>query len=113
MPFIEHDNIRFHYACTGLIGPLVAFQHGLGGEISQPQSILGSSTCLRTLSFDFRGHGQTMPLGPPERLTFSVFADDFKAILDVLRIDRLVIGGISMGAGVALNFALRYPDRVR
>ncbi|MBV8376045.1 MAG: alpha/beta fold hydrolase, partial [Verrucomicrobia bacterium] len=86
---------------------------GLGGDISQPLAILGSSTCLRTLAFDCRGHGQTEPLGPTELLTFSAFADDLHSILDALRIDRPVVGGISMGAGVALNFALRYPARVQ
>jgi pimeloyl-ACP methyl ester carboxylesterase len=113
MPFIESDGIRFHYALSGTAhGPLVAFQHGLGGDISQPHGILGDSVHLRVLSFDCRGHGRTEPLGPPERLTFSSFADDLRAVLDALRVDGLIVGGISMGAGVALNFALRHPARV-
>jgi pimeloyl-ACP methyl ester carboxylesterase len=114
MPFIESDGIRFHYALSGAArGPLVAFQHGLGGDVSQPHGILGDSADLRVLSFDCRGHGRTGPLGPLERLTFSSFADDLRAVLDALRVDgRLVVGGISMGAGVALNFALRNPARV-
>lgn len=62
---------------------------------------------------DCRGHGRTEPLGPPERLTFSTFADDLRGLLDALRVDGLIVGGISMGAGVALNFALRNPARVR
>jgi pimeloyl-ACP methyl ester carboxylesterase len=32
--------------------------------------------------------------------------------MDHLRIERAVVGGISMGAAVALNFALRYPQRL-
>src|SRR5262249_18073891 len=34
------------------------------------------------------------------------------AWLDLLDLARAVIGGISMGAGVALNVAVRYPERV-
>ncbi|MBW0000859.1 MAG: alpha/beta hydrolase [Verrucomicrobia bacterium] len=114
MPFIESNKIRFHYALGGAAhGPLVAFQHGLGGDISQPHGVLGESVRLRVLSFDCRGHGRTQPLGPPERLTFSSFADDLRTVLDALNVDGLTVGGISMGAGVALNFALRYPARVR
>ncbi len=41
------------------------------------------------------------------------FADDLLALMNHLEIDRAVVGGISMGAAVALNFTLRYPDRVR
>ena len=32
--------------------------------------------------------------------------------MDRLEIERAVVGGISMGAAVALNFALRYPERL-
>ncbi len=112
MPFVELRGIRFHYLLSGSKGPLVAFQHGLGGDVSQPQSILSESASLRTLSFDCRGHGRTEPMGPSEDLTFAVFADDLAAILDALGFERVIVGGISMGAGVALNFAIRYPSRV-
>jgi pimeloyl-ACP methyl ester carboxylesterase len=60
---------------------------------------------------DFRGHGKT-DLGPFEKLTFNQFADDIIALLDHLMIKSAIIGGISMGAGVALNLAIRYPERL-
>ena len=59
-----------------------------------------------------RGRRQRRTIGPREDLRFSVFADDLRAILDALGFHRVVVGGISMGSGVALNFALRYPARV-
>lgn len=113
MPFLESDGIRFHYVINGSRGPWVVFQHGLGGDVSQPQGILAGSAWLRTASFDCRGHGLTRPLGPLHRLTFSAFADDLRNLLDALGLDRVTVGGISMGAGVALNFALRHPERTR
>src|SRR5262249_57034897 len=67
---------------------------------------------IRLLCLDARGHGQTQPLGDPSALTFDVFADDLVALLDCLGIGQAIIGGISMGAGVALNIAVRYPERV-
>jgi pimeloyl-ACP methyl ester carboxylesterase len=112
MPFVESGGIRFHYVLSGSQGSLVAFQHGLGANVSQPQGILNSAG-LRVLSFDCRGHGLTEPLGPSEQIGFTAFADDLRAILDAVRADRVIVGGISMGAGVALNFALRNPGRVR
>jgi pimeloyl-ACP methyl ester carboxylesterase len=113
MPFVDCGSVRFHYALSGSRGPVVVFQHGLGGEVSQPQAIVGGSEVLRAFSFDCRGHGHTKPLGPLESLRFSAFADDLRTILDALHIDSVIVGGISMGAGVALNFALRYPSRVK
>jgi pimeloyl-ACP methyl ester carboxylesterase len=61
---------------------------------------------------DCRGHGGTRPLGPADNLSFSSFADDLAALMDHLQIQSAVVGGISMGAGVALNLALRYPEKV-
>ena len=46
------------------------------------------------------------------RISFAQFAEDLAALLDRLRIERAVVGGISMGAGVALAFGLSHPERV-
>ena len=45
-------------------------------------------------------------------LNFDQFADDAIAILDELGVEKADIGGLSMGSGVTLNMALRYPERV-
>jgi len=84
----------------------------LGGDVAQPDGLFEQLIPFRLLSFDFRGHGETRPLGEPEKISFATFADDLYAFLDALDLPQAVIGGISMGAAVALNFALRYPQRV-
>jgi surfactin synthase thioesterase subunit len=61
---------------------------------------------------DSRGHGETHPLGPVEDLNFKTFVDDLAAILAVFKTPFTSVGGNSMGAGVPMNFALRYPNRV-
>ncbi|MBI2941568.1 MAG: alpha/beta hydrolase [Chloroflexi bacterium] len=110
MPFIEHDGLQFHYRERGEGTPFV-FQHGLGGDVNQPFGLFTPPPGFRLLAFDCRGHGETRPLGDPDRIGLTSFADDLLALLDRLEIARAVVGGISMGAAVALNFALRFPDR--
>jgi pimeloyl-ACP methyl ester carboxylesterase len=61
-------------------------------------------------AFDFRAHGAT-PLGDPEKLRIDIFADDLVAFMNHLQVETAVLGGISMGAAVALSAALRYPER--
>ena len=68
---------------------------------------------IRFITFDFRAHGDTRPLGSVDKLRFASFADDLRSLIDHLGLNQIVVGGVSMGAGVALNFAIRYPDRVR
>lgn len=111
MPFFEHDGLRFHYLDTEAGAPFI-FQHGLGGDVNQPFGLFAPPPGTRLLAFDCRGHGETRPLGPEEKISLTSFSDDLLAFMDHLRLATAVVGGISMGAAVALHFALRYPHRV-
>lgn len=113
MPTFERGGLAFNYLDEGdPLGWSFVFQHGLGGDVSQPAGIFPPPSGVRLLSLDCRGHGRTRPLGPADKLSFSSFADDVAALMDHLGLQRAVVGGISMGAGVALNLASRYPHRV-
>jgi pimeloyl-ACP methyl ester carboxylesterase len=111
MPFFEHDGIRFHYRDQGAGVPFV-FQHGLGADADQTFELVRPPEGFRLLTFDCRGHGETRPVGPDEGISVVQFTEDLRAFLDFLQIDRAVVGGISMGAEIALNFALHFPQRV-
>jgi pimeloyl-ACP methyl ester carboxylesterase len=93
-------------------GPWLILLHGLGGDRSQVID-LAPPSASRVLALDFRAHGKTEPVGPPEALGFAVFASDLAAVMDRLGIESAVLAGVSMGAGVAARFAVDRPDRVR
>jgi pimeloyl-ACP methyl ester carboxylesterase len=112
MPFFQHDFLTFHYTDSGAGFPFI-FQHGLGGDVYQPAEVYQPQPGIRCLSLDCRGHGETRPLGDENLLCFDTFADDVIAMMDYLKLSQAVVGGISMGAGLSLNLALRYPQRVR
>ncbi len=111
MPMFRRDGIDFHYVDEGQGIPLVV-QHGLGGDISEPVLLFQPPEGFRLLCLDARGHGQTRPLGDPAGIGIAPMADDLLALMDHLEISRAIVGGISMGAAIALNLALRYPDRL-
>lgn len=91
----------------------VLLLHGLGGDCAQPWAFLGGGHGLRRIAPDLRAHGATSYIGPDDAFSFDGLADDVVALLDRLRVAGPVIAaGVSMGAGIALNLALRYPDRV-
>ncbi len=112
MPFFERDGLSVHYQDKGEGLPFV-FQHGLGGDLSQPFGLYTPPKGVRLIGYDARGHGQTRPLGDIHRVAIAPFADDLIALLDHLKIEKAVAGGISMGAAIALNAAVRYPRRLR
>ena len=111
MNILLRDGIGFYYRDEGHGLPFV-FQHGLGGDLNQPIGLYNPAAGVRLIAFDMRGHGETRPLGDVDKLTIATFADDLIALIDRLGIEQAVIGGISLGAAVAVNVALRYPDRV-
>jgi pimeloyl-ACP methyl ester carboxylesterase len=67
----------------------------------------------RVIALDNRGHGQSTKLYDPAEYATSRMADDVRALLDALKIDRADIMGYSMGARITALMALAHPQRVR
>jgi pimeloyl-ACP methyl ester carboxylesterase len=65
----------------------------------------------RVIAVEFQGHGHTGDIDRP--ITYEQLADDTAALVDHLDLERPDVYGYSLGAGVALQLALRHPDHVR
>ncbi len=89
----------------------VLFQHGLGGDAAQVAQTLGAPSDYRRITVECRGHGAST-LGSARPFSFAMFADDVLAAARDRGIDRLVVGGISMGAAIALHLAHHHAARV-
>lgn len=61
-------------------------------------------------SVDTRGHGKS-PRGTAP-FTVKQFAEDLKCFFDSQKIDKAIILGFSDGANIAMEFALKYQNRV-
>ncbi|MEM7736789.1 MAG: alpha/beta fold hydrolase [Deinococcota bacterium] len=116
MPFVQTDDVHIYYEHHGSNYlnqiPLV-FAYGLGGNTSMwwPQ-VAALSQHHPLILWDIRGHGQTS-LPQSGHYGLQVSADDLKCLLDHLDIKKAHVGGLSMGGGIAVTFALKYPERVR
>jgi pimeloyl-ACP methyl ester carboxylesterase len=96
---------------SGAGRPLVLL-HGLGADRSQVRTALPPPDGFQCVYPDLPGHGETpLQVGAGE-IGFDRFATLLRGVLDRLEIERAVIGGISMGAAIALRFALEAPERV-
>ncbi|MFK7983346.1 MAG: alpha/beta fold hydrolase [Saprospiraceae bacterium] len=99
-----------NYKISGEGFPFI-FQHGLGSNLAQAQSLLGGQKKVQLISMDCPGHGDTpLRLGNPP--SFDFYADEVIRLMTHLNIEKAIFGGISMGAGISTNIALRYPDKV-
>jgi pimeloyl-ACP methyl ester carboxylesterase len=110
VPDFEHEGVRLHYFDMGDGLPFV-FVHGLGGDSEQALGVHEPVAGTRLVGLDCRGHGRS-ELGPESGISTVSYADDVRALLDHLGVGRAVVGGVSMGAAVALRFALAHPERL-
>lgn len=112
MPLAKVNGIQLYYEVTGKGRPLV-FVHGFGcGIRSWDPQVAAFSRKHRIVTYDVRGHG--LSDAPAETAAYSqpTSIEDLRQLLDLLRIRRTALAGLSMGGNIALNFALKHPGRV-
>ncbi|WP_306258553.1 alpha/beta fold hydrolase [Pararhizobium sp. IMCC21322] len=113
MPVFIFEGLSVHYDVSGE-GPAVLFMHGLAAERGQAQQTLASENNNQLITLDMPGHGETHANagGPSSDLTgFEIYSRIALSLLNHLNIDRAILGGISMGSGIALHMALAQPKR--
>ncbi|MFT9147573.1 alpha/beta fold hydrolase [Acetobacter sp.] len=89
----------------------LVFLHGVGMQLEfwQPQLAYFSQNC-RCVAYDMLGHGDS-PL-PPAAPTLADYSAQFLDVVEHLGLGRVTFIGHSMGALIAIDAAIRYPDRV-
>jgi 3-oxoadipate enol-lactonase len=113
MPFVRADDLTVHYDLAGPAGaPVVLFANSLGTNfhVWDSQVAAFAQTC-RVLRYDMRGHGLTDDAAPAT-YTLDRLADDVRALLDGLAIERVSLVGLSIGGLVGQRFAAKYPERL-
>jgi 3-oxoadipate enol-lactonase len=104
----DGDGVQLHAVEDGR-GPVVIMLHGGGGDHRACLPIVAPlSSRYRVITPDLRSSGRSRCADP---LTWDRFADDVRALMDHIGARRAVVGGVSMGAGAALRFARRFPQR--
>lgn len=106
--------ISIHYEADGA-GPAVALAHGFGVslEMWDPQRD-ALAEAHRLVLWDARGHGYSGAPREPEAYSMPLFAEDLHAVLAADGVEApAVIGGMSFGGQIALQYAVDYPEATR
>ncbi|MFX1499181.1 MAG: alpha/beta fold hydrolase [Promethearchaeota archaeon] len=111
MPKKKINGIRMYYEMAGEGEPLLLI-HGLGSSTRDWEfQVPTFSQKYQVITIDLRGHGKTdKPKGPYD---MRMFANDIKELLEEIGIKWTHILGISLGGGIAFQFAVDYPDLVK
>jgi len=101
-------DLRLSTASSGA-GRACVFLHGLCGAAGQPADVFPVDADWRCLTLECRGHGES-DYGDAAGLSIRQFAADIASFAATLDGPPPVIGGISMGAAIALRLAVISPD---
>jgi pimeloyl-ACP methyl ester carboxylesterase len=109
--YAEVNGINLYYETHGSGRPLVLLHGGLGsGEMFGPVLPLLAER-HQVIAVDLQGHGRTADIDRP--LDVRLMAGDVAALIDHLNLTTPDVVGYSLGGGVALQTAARYPAKVR
>lgn len=106
----EINGVKIYYETYGK-GPPVLVLHG--GTLCIEAMHYQISDLAKThlvIAPDSRGHGRSTDGDGP--LHYAQMADDMLALMDLLKIEKADIVGWSDGGNIALDLAMRHPDRV-
>ena len=113
MPIVRANGLDIAYEVHGA-GPPLVMLHGAtssGGEDFAAQIPMLSKAFLVHVP-DARGHGSTR-WDVANGFRYDWLVDDLLAFVDALGLATFHLIGFSMGAMTALQFAARYPERLR
>lgn len=107
------NGLKMYYEIHGKGEPVVLL-HGSFMTLTNfnwPEMIAALSKSRQVIAVEMQGHGRTADIN--RDLSYANFADDVAAMLDYLKIGNADVIGYSMGGGVAMEVAIRHPQKVR
>ena len=106
------NSLEMYYEVHGSGQPLILL-HGafsaIGTSFGAMLPVLASNR--QVIGVDMQAHGRTADIDRPR--TIENLADDIAALLKYLKLEQADFFAYSMGAAVALNLVMRYPELVR
>jgi pimeloyl-ACP methyl ester carboxylesterase len=105
------NGLKMYYEVHGSGEPVVLL-HGAFMTITNNWTgwIGELSKTRKVIAVEMQGHGRTADI--ERELTSENLADDVAALLDHLKIPKADLIGYSMGGGVAMQCAIRHPEKV-
>ncbi len=108
------NGLNMYYEVHGSGDPVVVL-HGsfmtISNNFNWAEWIGELSKTRKVIAVEMQGHGRTADI--QRDFSYESLADDVAALLDYLKIPDADLIGYSMGGGVAMQCAIRHPNKVR
>ncbi len=113
MKMAKANGLNLHYEDTGEDDlPIVVFANSLGTDFRSWDRVASRLTgTYRMVRYDKRGHG--LSEAPDAPYSMSDHVSDLAALMDGLRLKKVILVGLSVGGQIAQGLALSRPDLVK
>lgn len=109
--YIQVNDIKTRYWSLGTHGSVVIFIHGIGSAVETwALNVEVLAQHHQVYALDLVGSGRSDK--PPGFYSLVALADFVNAFADALNLKHLSLIGNSLGGGIALQFALSYPQQI-
>lgn len=111
---VELNGVRFWYTVAGS-GPVLIIQApgwGIGSTYLQ-NGLAPLTRNFKTIFYDTRGSGHSSRPPDENRMATSDMVDDLDQLRQYWGLQSINLIGHSHGAEIALDYSVRYPDKVR
>jgi pimeloyl-ACP methyl ester carboxylesterase len=106
------NGLKMYYEIHGKGDPVVLLHGGFMTITNNwTEMIPQLSKSRQVIAVELQGHGRTADIN--RDFSYESLADDIAALLDYLKIKQADLLGYSMGGGVAMQVAIRHPQKVR
>ena len=114
MPIVELNGIHINYEEHGRPdGAPILLTHAYAATLQMWNPQFEALRDYRVIGWDMRGHGGTDSPATQDAYTEKLTVADMDALLRHLGIEKAVIGGLSLGGYISLEFQLAHPEMVR
>jgi len=111
MPEVNVRGTKIHFLeKKGAGGFGTLFIHGSGGNADGWKRVMDGLDGVHTLAVDLPGHGGSNGEWKTTIPEYSEFINDF---CEALGLEKIVLGGHSLGGGIVLDFAVRFPSKLK
>jgi pimeloyl-ACP methyl ester carboxylesterase len=114
MPVVELNGININYEEHGdPSGAPILLTHAYAATLQMWNGQFEAWRDYRVIAWDMRGHGGTDSPPTQDQYTEKLTVEDMAALLRYLDVERAVIGGLSLGGYLSLEFQHAHPQMVR
>ncbi len=105
-------NVEFFHSAENDKPPLL-FLHGFTGSSEDWKPITAKiDKSFPTIGIDIIGHGESDSPENEELYTAEAIANQLNSIIELITKGKVILVGYSMGGRAALNFTVKYPEKV-